>query len=243
MIGSAPVRDVRRVPATPRISHRSIVSWIEVVVSLGLIEATIWTAGKTQLRLFWLAAAFIVVSTVVHRPKLDQLGLGLRGLAGSLWVIPAALAVATVGGVIAWYRGSLHPLFGSGGTLSHSSAYVLWAVLQQFILQSYIFLRLERLLKSGRAAVVVSAGIFCLVHVPNPVLVLVCLPAGYFACEVFRRKRNIYALGVAHGILGLAIAVTVPDHVQRHMRVGAGYYRYGSQQRSTPPTPFRLGHR
>jgi hypothetical protein len=228
--------------ATPCTGSISIVSWIEVVVTLGLIEATIWAAGKTQLRLFWLAAAFILITTVVHRPKLDQLGMGLRGLAGSLWVIPAALTVAILGGAIAWYRGFLHPLFGSGGTLTHCSAYVLWAVFQQFILQSYIFLRLQRLLKSSRAAVVVSAGIFCLVHIPNPVLVLVCLPAGCFACEVFRRKRNIYALGVAHGILGLAIAVTVPDHVQRHMRVGAGYYRYGAQQHSTPPTPFRLGH-
>jgi hypothetical protein len=43
---------------------------------------------------------------------------------------------------------------------------------------------------------------------------------------LFLRYRNIYALGIAHGILGLCVAVIVPDSIQHHMRVGIGYYRY-----------------
>jgi hypothetical protein len=31
---------------------------------------------------------------------------------------------------------------------------------------------------------------------------------------------------VAHAILGLTIAITVPDNIHRHMRVGIGYYHY-----------------
>jgi hypothetical protein len=221
----------------------ALVSFVEILATLILVEATIWASGRTQLRLFWLSAAFIVITTVIHRPTLDQLGLAARGFRPSLWVIPAALALSVAAGLIAWDIGSLHPLFGIGGTLSHSTAYVLWAVFQQFILQSYVFLRLERLLNSGAIAALVSAGIFCLVHIPNPVLVVVCLIAGWVACLIFRRNRNIYALGVAHGILGLTIALTIPDHVQRHMRVGAGYYSYALQHNAAPPTPFRLEHR
>ena|SRR5579859_3895381 len=210
-----------------------VVLWLEVFAAWALIEATIWTSGKTQLRLFFLSALFIVGTTIAHRPRLKDIGLGFRGLRSTLWVIPAALAVASAAMFIAWEAGTLHPLFGAARPVTHSSGYAVWAVFQQFILQSYFFLRLERLI-STRFAALCSAGLFCLVHIPNPVLLVVCLFAGWLACEVFRRHRNIYALGVAHAILGLTIALTVPDHIQRHMRVGIGYYRYHAQRVITP---------
>jgi len=210
-----------------------LVSWVEIFIAWGLIEATIWNSGKTQLRLFWLSALFIIATTMIHRPRLRDLGLGLRGLYSSLWVIPASVALASAAVFVAWIEGTLHPLFGVIGVATHSSGYAIWAVFQQFILQSYFFLRLEHLI-STRAAVFLSAGLFCLVHIPNPVLIVVCLIAGLIACETFRRKRNIYALGVAHAILGLTIAVTVPDDIHRHMRVGIGYYHYHAQQVIAP---------
>jgi len=33
---------------------------------------------------------------------------------------------------------------------------------------------------------------------------------------------------VAHGLIGLAIAVSIPDSLHHHMRVGLGYLRYPS---------------
>ena len=212
--------------------HPEPSAWIavlEIFAAWALIEMTIWTSGKTQLRLFWIGAIFIIASTIAHRPRLSDIGLGKRGLWSSLWVIPAALVVASAAVLLAWEAGTLHPLFGSVAIAAHSSGYLVWAIFQQFILQSYFFLRLEKVV-STRWAVVLSAALFCLVHIPNPVLVVVCLFAGWFACEVFRRNRNIYAIGVAHAILGLTIAVTVPDHIQRHMRVGIGYYHYRQVQ-------------
>ena len=202
-----------------------IIAWLEIFTAWGLIEMTIWTSGKTQSRLFWLSALFIIASTTAHRPSLRDIGLGRPGLRSSFWVIPAAIALAAAAVFLAWEEGTLHPLFGVVGVATHSSGYFIWAVFQQFILQSYFFLRLEKLV-STRFAVFASAGLFCLVHIPNPVLVVVCLVAGWVACEIFRRNRNIYAIGVAHAILGLTIAITVPDHIHRHMRVGIGYYHY-----------------
>lgn len=199
---------------------------VEVLVAWGLIEATLWNSGTLQLRLFWISATFIVITTLIHRPNITALGLGLRGLKATLWVIPAILLIAAVAVEIAAVLGTLHPLFGIRNAVMHSASYIVWAIFQQFILQSYFFLRLESLAKSGKLAVLLSAGLFTLVHIPNPVLVSVCLAAGWCACEIFRRERNIYALGVAHAILGLTIAITVPDHVQRHMRVGIGYLHY-----------------
>lgn len=204
---------------------------MEVFGAWGLIEATIWTFGRTQSLLFWISAAFIFLSTVAHRPRLRN--LGLRGLASTLWVIPAAVAISGIAVFIAQRLGTLHPLFGVIGIASHSFAYFIWAIVQQFILQSYFFLRLERLLPS-RSAAIGSTVLFTLAHIPNAVLVTVCFFAGWAACEIFRRCRNIYALGVAHAILGLTIAVTVPNHIQRHMRVGIGYFHY-HERTAIPP--------
>ena len=218
---------------TNTIACSEFVSWLEIFAAWGLIEATIWSSGRTQLRLFWLSALFIIATTLAHRPRLRELGLGLRGLYTSLWVIPAAATLASAAVFVAWTERTLDPLCGVLGVSTHSGAYVIWAIFQQFILQSYFFLRLERVI-STRAAVLVSAGLFSLVHIPNPVLVAVCLIAGWIASEIFRRNRNIYALGVAHAILGLTIAVTVPNDIHRHMRVGIGYYHYHAQQVITP---------
>ncbi len=110
--------------------------------------------------------------------------------------------------------------------LRHVWGYLIWAVMQQFLLQIYFLLRLVRLLPGKVAPVVAAAGLFSLAHLPNPVLAPVTLVWGIAACFLFLRYRNIYALGLAHGILGLCVAVIVPDSIQHHMRVGIGYYRY-----------------
>src|SRR5689334_1811826 len=209
------------------------ISAAEVLAAWGLIEATIWTYGNTQSALFWISAGFIFASTSIHRPRLRDLGLGAQGLRSTLWVIPAAVAMAAIAVLIAQHSGTLHPLFGVIGVATHSFAYFIWAIVQQFILQSYFFLRLERLMPS-RLAAFASPLLFTLAHIPNPVLMGVCLPAGWAACEIFRRHRNIYALGVAHAILGLTIAVTIPDDIHRHMRVGIGYYNYHSHRALAP---------
>ena len=216
-----------------RLSWAQILLLAEVLVAWALIEATIWSSGDKQRRLFWISALFIIVSTIVHRPQLKDLGLGVRGLRTSLWVIPAAVVLSGAAVLLAWAAGTLHPLYGLIGVATHSTAYSIWAVFQQFILQSFFFLRFEKIV-SHRAAVLLSAGLFCLAHIPNLVLVTVCLIAGWFACEVFRRNRNIYALGVAHAILGITIAVTVPDDIHRHMRVGIGYYHYHARVITRP---------
>ena len=121
---------------------------------------------------------------------------------------------------------TLHRLHGPTPLLSHVWGYLIWAVMQQFLLQIYFLLRLQRMVPGKVAPVVAAAGLFALAHLPNPVLTPVTLVWGIAACVLFLRYRNIYALGIAHGILGLCVAVIVPEPIQHHMRVGIGYYRY-----------------
>src|SRR5216684_1820269 len=103
--------------------------------------------------------------------------------------------------------------------------YVVWALIQEFILQSFFFTRCEELF-GGTAAVWVAATLFAAAHLPSPILTTFTLLAGLFFCEMFRRYRSIYPIGIVHAALGLTIAVTVPDSLLHHMRVGIGYLRY-----------------
>jgi hypothetical protein len=128
---------------------------------------------------------------------------------------------------------------------------MIWAVLQQFVLQDFFLLRLLRLLPSRSAAVVTAAVLFSIAHIPNPLLTIATLAWGTAACFLFLKYRNLYVLGIAHGILGLCIAISVPNAVHHHMRVGLGYLRYSHdqsaaraelRQRTTEPaTPLQQG--
>ena len=43
---------------------------------------------------------------------------------------------------------------------------------------------------------------------------------------VFLHYRNLFTLGIAHAILGVCVAISVPATVQHNMRVGLGYLKY-----------------
>jgi membrane protease YdiL (CAAX protease family) len=98
--------------------------------------------------------------------------------------------------------------------------------MQQFILQVYVLLRFLRLGMRRTPAVALAAVLFAIAHIPNPVLVSLTLVWGTISCLLFLRYRNLYALALAHGILGMCLAVTVPNHIHHHMRVGLGYLQY-----------------
>lgn len=106
--------------------------------------------------------------------------------------------------------------------LSRSWQYAIWALVQEFILQSIFFLRFESMLGSMRA-VLYTASLYALAHVPSPVLTILSFTGGLIFCELFRRYRNILPLGIIHAALGLTIASNFPDKWLHHMRVGIAY--------------------
>ncbi len=209
---------------------------LQLVVALGLLEAALWSSDVAQRGFFWGAMLWIVVTSALSWPGGRQLGITFQGLKQTWWLIPCSIAIGGAAVLAAWSSGHLHPAFGPSTTASHYFAYALWALFQQFILQSYFFLRLEPLLGGPRRAVVASALLFSAVHIPNALLALVTFAGGLFLCELFRRYRNIYALGTAHAVLGLCIAVTTPSALNHGMRVGQGFFDY----RSSPSSLYAL---
>ncbi len=199
---------------------------IEIVVAYGLIEAALWTEPPAQF--FWstLAGLWAVTATAVARRRFATIGLGRSGLQASLWVVPAAAGLAALLLAGAHFRGSLHGIPASPEAWARAFLYLPWTLAQQFLVQSFFFLRLERLLPSGRKAVVAAAALYSAAHIPNPVLLPATLLAGLFFSEVFRRYRNLYPLAIAHALLGLATLMAVPEELHHHMRVGIAYLTY-----------------
>lgn len=202
----------------------------EIIVGYALILIIVWTPNPLQRVLFWTAFAWIMYVTVAARPTVDELGVGLSfklsSLLRSALLVSGAVVLAGVAILLAAKWHTLHELYGSAPAGRHIWGYVIWSFMQQFILQTYFLSRMLRLLPRPTVAVLVTAAMFSLAHLPNPLLTVATFLWGAAACLLFIRYRNFYSLGAVHAVLGLCIAFTVPNAIHHHMRVGLGYVRY-----------------
>lgn len=200
----------------------------ELVLAYGLIVFVLWMPELPQRILSPVALVVTLAIVLARRPSWDDLGIGRRGLVPSLWILPAAIALTITSLLVAQRIGTLHPLY--KGDFKHIAGYVLWTLYQQFLLNDCFMPRLTRLLANEGAAVWMAAVLFAAAHLPNLWLAAATLLWGAISCALFLRHRNIYALGLAQGLLGICFAVCVPDALHHHLRVGLGYLRYHGTQ-------------
>ena len=206
-------------------TYRRQFTWAQVIIVFLFVECAVW-AARLSVRSRWALAtgAIVLVFALVDRPSLRRLGLGLPNAMGS----GLMLGVGFTGAVFMlfvtrWAGGAVpaNPLFPN---MHMAWQYMIWALVQQFILQSFFFTRLEELFGSS-TAVWVTATFFAAVHLPNMVLTTFTLIAGLFFCEMFRRYRSIYLLGLVHAVLGLTLSAAIPASLLYHLRVGIGFLR------------------
>jgi membrane protease YdiL (CAAX protease family) len=198
--------------------------FVELILGYGVVVGVIWMPDHWQ-HIFSPIALVLTLSVVLARRwSCDELGLGARGFVPSLWILPAAVALSALSVFVAARLGTLHPLYKAD--FIHISGYVLWTIYQQFLLQDYFVDRLGHLLSNESAAVTIAGVLFAAAHLPNLVLSAATLVWGIVSCALFRRYRNLWALGLAQRLLGLCFAVCVPDALHHHLRVGLGYLRY-----------------
>jgi hypothetical protein len=145
----------------------------------------------------------------------------------------------------ALHEHTLHPDPAFALYVKNFWGYAIWSFAQQLLLQGFFLTRLIRLLPSPRWAAFAAAGIFAVAHLPNPILTGLTIVWGTIACFLFLRYRNLFPLAMAHAILGICVAVTLPGPVIRNMRVGLGYLTYPRHHRmphtisATAPTLYR----
>jgi membrane protease YdiL (CAAX protease family) len=212
-------------------------SWIllELIIGYSLILATIWTPRPIQGWLWWISAAWIIASSWWSFPGWQAMGFRRAGFVASLWVVAAAVIFSAVSVIVAIHLHSLRIPHTARGWILAWGGYTVWSFAQQYLLQGYFLFRFLRLLPRREGAALASAVIFAAAHLPNPVLTAVTLIWGGVATFVFLRCRNLYPLMLAHAILGVSLAITVPGPQIHNMRVGLGYLRYHAPANTGPP--------
>lgn len=213
-------------PLSQKAERRAL--WRQVLWVYGSLEAALWTAGAVQALFIGLTVALTIVWAFSERRPWPDLGLDPASIRRGWWIAPAGAAVAALILLAAWRWHTLRPPAGSLAVYVSVALSLIWAFAQQFLAQSFFFLHFEYLLRSGRRAVIATALLFSSAHIPNPVLVPVTLVGGLLLSEVFRRNRTLYLLAVAHALVALCLAISIPETVLHDMRVGLGYLRYPS---------------
>ena len=195
-----------------------------VCLVFGLILAAVWMPPGPSLAVTaLLMMAGVLIFSLRSGYTADDLGL-TRPLASAGVIVAAGMLLAGLIVVTGHYwtqvAGAATPV-----PLHRAWQYAIWAMIQEFILQSFFFLRFEPVF-GGKRSVWIAAFLFAIAHVPNPVLTPLSFFGALLFCEMFRRYRNLYPIGVIHALLGLTIAASLPDSLLHHMRVGIGYLMY-----------------
>ena len=195
----------------------------ELVGIYGLILLVIWTPQPWQGPLCGLASISVIAVIAVSYEGMRPMGLCTVNLTKSLWAVALAMMVALLACAVAMRMHTLQLASSPRWALQHYGTYALWAGVQQLILQCFILSRALRLLRNATAAAAVSAGLFAIAHLPNPLLTLITLVCGMASCFFFLHYKNLWPLAMAHAILGISIAVTIPGPLDHNMMVGIGY--------------------
>jgi membrane protease YdiL (CAAX protease family) len=220
---------------------RTYFVWFQLISVYVLMECALWSP-RLEVRNWWaLAAAVAVVFFVIldlalpdliptdlalhDRPSAAAMGLGLPAGNGSAAVLAAGVAAAIFLILVVRSAGGAVHVQMTWPYLRQALGYLLWAIVQEFILLSFFYTRGEELFGS-RTAVWVTATLFAAAHLPSPLLTTFTFIAALFFCEMFRRYRSIYPIAVVHALLGLTVALSMPDSLLHHMRVGIGYLQY-----------------
>lgn len=208
-----------------RPARQSLASWGEVLLIFGLLEGVMWTPRS-------LGHTLLIVSLLVGAVWLglrgrtrEELGLVWPSRQGTAWILGIGFLLAIAIPGFAWFMGHPVPANADWPRFQNLWPYVIWAFAQQFLLQSFLYVRLESLLGS-RAAVLATSLLFTVAHLPNLPLTVLTFAGAVFFTEMFRRYRSIYPLGIAHAMLGITVAYSFPDSMMHHMRVGLSFWQF-----------------
>jgi len=199
--------------------------WAEILLVLGLLELVFWTPRSPLHTGFIVALIGSVLWFGLRGRSRKELGFRWPARGGTVLMLAVGGVVAAAIPLAVVASGHPVPANPDWPKLNNLWPYVIWAVGQQFLLQSYFYVRFEQLF-GGRAAVAVSSVLFALLHLPNLPLTGLTLVGGLFFTEMFRTYRSLYALAIAHALMGIAIAYSFPDGVMHHMRVGLSYWKF-----------------
>src|SRR5262245_41494622 len=162
----------------------------EIALIFGLFVGFLW-GGRDLLP--GSSSVFIVsmlmLLFVLHRRSGETpYVLGLRGdtfFAALRWLLPIALLVGAA--VLVYSVGAQSSRFPPWpSALSVFATFIGSGILQQYVLLGFFGRRFARVFASPHLAVLATASVFALLHLPNVFLTVVTFLAGLLCCTVYR---------------------------------------------------------
>ena len=198
---------------------------LEPFLVFGLIMAYIWELRYRHQQFWIIILALMLLSHWRQREGATTLGFDWRTVRPCAEALgPALLFLILLLLGFGFLFSTTRPMRWEGA-MEAWAAYVPWGMFQQYALNAYFLNRLDRLV-SHRAAPFLTAALFSSAHLPNWFLMVITLLAGYGCTQLYRRYRNLYSLGFAHGTLGFLLYLVIPDSISHHLVVGPGWFTH-----------------
>ncbi|HEY7642598.1 MAG TPA: CPBP family intramembrane glutamic endopeptidase [Steroidobacteraceae bacterium] len=199
----------------------------EIVSVVGMIAAYLWFGRQASPGVnLAFAAGLLAILLYSHR----QAGEGWRAI-GFRWdtfwsTCRLLLPVMFAGCVLTWSaaiilrESGLPPPARTGSPLL--AQFVAFGIAQQYVMLGFIFKRVEHI-GGLQGAPLITALLFALLHLPNVFLTTVTFVWGLVCCLVYRRSPNLWANGLAHGLLSANLYYVLPRVLTHGLRVGMEY--------------------
>ncbi len=171
-----------------------------------------------------LGLLIIILSSLVRQDSLKELGIRFDNLyeSGREYVVISMISILTILFFSIFYSDKSYP----HGFISYLTGlffkYTPWEITkgipeglaQQFLLQSVLLTRFFKIFGKKSISLVSAALLFSLAHSPNIKLMFLSFFFGLIVCVLFLRNRNIFTLGIMHGVLSMVfISFLVPGLV------------------------------
>ena len=199
---------------------------ISVILSILLVEWALapfavspWLLGVPPL----LAFALMLYSHRCRDETAQTLGFGGRYFDQALLLLagPTLLAIAA----LIFVSHATHSLHLPDRFWARLSLLPGWALLQQYALLGFTYRRLRQFLHPYQA-IIITTGLFALVHGPNVPLMILTFLGGLIWSFVYERAPNLFAFAISHVLLSATVLIAVPEWILPSMTVGYRYLLY-----------------
>lgn len=167
-----------------------------------------------------LGLLIFILSSLVRQDSLKELGIRFDNLpdSGRECATISLISIVTILFFSILYSDKSYP----PGVISYLAGFFKYTprgitrritegIAQQFLLQSVFLIRFLQIFEKKSISLIGAALLFSLAHFPNIGLVFLSFIFGLMVCVLFLRNRNIFTLGIMHGVLSIVfISFLVP---------------------------------